>query len=188
MGGRTRAAGRVKRPMSCLMRFKSYLDHLSRDLDKATQWVCIALILLMSVEVLIAVFFRYALNAPIKWGEELARLIMVWAGLLGISIALKSGEHIGLEMLTNRLSGRSLYLVKLIVNLMIFAFLLVLFTWGVVICREAWVSFMPGLQISWTWSHLAVPVTAAIQLVHIFAWLVEQSIGTFRTQQCSPER
>ena len=169
--------------MSYLIRLKSYFENLSRDLDKVTQWICIVLILLMTIEVLTGVFFRYVLNAPIKWGEELARLIMVWAGLLGISIALKNGEHIGLEMLTSQLSGRPLYLVRLIVNLMIFVFLLVLLIWGVEICREAWASFMPGLQISWTWSHLAIPVTAAIQLVHIFAWLIEQTIGIFRTEQ-----
>lgn len=168
--------------MSYLIKLKSCFDNVSRDLDRVTQWVCVVLILLMTIEVLIAVFFRYVLNAPIKWGEELARLIMVWAGLLGISIALKNGEHIGLEMLTNRLHGRSLYLVKLIVNLLIFVFLLVLFIWGIAICREAWASFMPGLQISWTWSHLAIPVTAAIQLVHIFTWLIEHSILIFRTE------
>jgi TRAP-type C4-dicarboxylate transport system permease small subunit len=60
---------------------------------------------------------------------------------------------------------------------MIFLFLLVLFIWGIGICREAWGSFMPGLRISWTWSHLAVPVTAAIQLVYVFAWLIDQTIG-----------
>lgn len=169
--------------MSYLISLKSYLENLSRDLDKVTQWVCIILIFLMTIEVLTAVFFRYVLNAPIKWGEELARFIMVWAGLLGISIALKDGEHIGLEMLTGKMSGRLLYLVKLIVSLMIFAFLLVLFIWGIGICREAWDSFMPGLQISWTWSHLAVPVTAAIQLVHVSTLLIEQTIGVVCTEQ-----
>jgi len=73
--------------------------------------------------------------------------------------------------------------VKLIINLMIFVFLLVLCIWGVEICRQAWGSFMPGLQISWTWSHLAVPVTAAIQLVHVFTWLLQQTIGVIQTEQ-----
>jgi len=182
MGGRPHAAVRMERYMSYLITLKSYFENLSRGLDKVTKWVCIILIFLMTIEVLTAVFFRYVLNAPIKWGEELARFIMVWAGLLGISIALKDGEHIGLEILTGKLSGRPFYLVKLIVNIMIFIFLLVLFIWGIGICREAWVSFMPGLQISWTWSHLAVPVTAAIQLVHVFAWLIDQTIGFVRTE------
>ncbi len=167
----------MERQMAYLIRLKSYSENLSRGLDAVAKWICIVLVFLMTAEVLTAVFFRYVLNAPIKWGEELARFIMVWAGLLGISIALRDREHIGLEMLTSRLSGRLLCLVKLIVNLMIFIFLLVLFIWGIGICREAWGSFMPALQISWSWSHLAVPVTAAIQLVHVFAWLVEQTIG-----------
>ncbi|UCG06230.1 MAG: TRAP transporter small permease [Desulfobacterales bacterium] len=169
--------------MSYLIGLKSNFENVSRGLDTVTKWICVILVFLMTVEVLTAVFFRYVLNAPIKWGEELARFIMVWAGLLGISIALKDGEHIGLEMLTGKLSGRPLYLVKLIINLMIFIFLLVLFIWGIEICRQAWDSFMPGLQISWTWSHLAVPVTAAIQLIHVFAWLLEQTAGVVRPEQ-----
>lgn len=173
----------MEQPMSILIRLKTYFENLSLGLDKVTQWICVTLVFLMTIEVLSAVFFRYVLNAPIKWGEELARFIMVWAGLLGISIALKDGEHIGLEMLVGKLSGRPLYLVKLIINLMIFIFLLILFIWGVEICRQAWGSFMPGLQISWSWSHLAVPVTAAIQLVHVLAWLLEQTIGVIRMEQ-----
>ena len=168
--------------MSYLIRLKAYFENLSRRLDTVTKWVCIILVFLMTLEVLTAVFFRYVLIAPIKWGEELARFIMVWAGLLGISIALRDGEHIGLEILTARLRGRALGMVKLIVNLLIFIFLLVLFIWGVEICREAWGSFMPGLQISWSWSHLAVPVTAAVQLVHVFVWLLEETIGVARTE------
>ena len=169
--------------MTYLIRLKSGAEKLSRRADKAAQRVCIILVFLMTIEVLIAVFFRYVLNAPIKWGEELARLIMVWTGLLGISIALKDGEHIGLEILTANLRGRWLYAVKLIVDSLIFVFLLVLFIWGVEICRQAWGSFMPGLQISWSWSHLAVPVTAAIQLVHVFAWLMEHTLVVVRKEQ-----
>ncbi|MBW1712671.1 MAG: TRAP transporter small permease, partial [Deltaproteobacteria bacterium] len=147
----------------------------SRGLDRISKGFCIGLILFMSVEVLVAVFFRYALDAPIKWGEELARLIMVWGGLLGIGIALKDGEHIGLEMLTDKLKGRSLFLIKLIGNCLVFIFLVVLLLWGIGIARQAWGTFMPGLQISWTWSHLAVPVTAGIQMVHLFSRILGEA-------------
>jgi TRAP-type transport system small permease protein len=169
--------------VSYLIRLKFYFEKISRGLDSFTKGICVTLVFIMTIEVLTAVFFRYVLNSPLKWGEELARLIMVWAGLLGIAVALKDGEHIGLEMLIRRLRGRALYGVKLVINSMIFIFLLVLFIWGIEICRQAWHSFMPGLQISWTWSHLAVPATAAIQMVHVFAWLIEQSIKVVRCEE-----
>ncbi len=130
----------------------------------------------MTFEVIVAVFFRYALDAPLKWGEELARLAMVWAGLLGISIALKDGEHIGLEVLTGRLSRRSRAWCNLIAYCFVAPFLVVLLIWGIKISQVAWGTFLPALQIKWTWSHLAVPVTAGIQLVHILSQILDEII------------
>lgn len=144
-------------------------DIISQKVDGATRWVCTVLILVMTFEVIAAVFFRYALDSPIKWGEELARLLMVWAGLLGISIALKDGDHIGLEGLISRFRGRVLAWCNLLAHGFVFIFLVILLIWGVKISKEAWDTFLPALQIKWTWSHLAVPVTAGIQLIHLIS-------------------
>lgn len=155
---------------------------MSEGLNTATGWVCIGLILFMSVEVIVAVFFRYALDAPIKWGEELARLLMVWAGLLGVSIALKDGEHIGVEVLTGRLSGKPLAWCNLITHVLVGLFLVVLVIWGIQISKAAWGTFLPALQIKWTWSHAAVPVTAAIQLIHLTGLVLEDISRLVRTE------
>jgi TRAP-type C4-dicarboxylate transport system permease small subunit len=145
---------------------------ISENLHRATCCVCIALILFMTLEVLVHVFFRYILDAPLRWGEEVARLAMVWAGLLGIGIALKEGEHIGIEMFTRRLSRRSIAWCSLISHVLIGVFLLVLLYFGIQIAREAWATFLPALWISWTWSMAAVPVSAGIQLVHLISMLL----------------
>jgi TRAP-type C4-dicarboxylate transport system permease small subunit len=155
-----------------VQKLKTRLDFISDKVNLAIGWVCIVLILFMTIEVIVAVFFRYALDAPIKWGEELARLVMVWAGLLGISIALKEGEHIGLEVLVSRLSGRSLGWCNLAAHSLVAIFLGVLLIWGINISIVSWGTFLPALQIKWTWSHLAVPVTAAIQLIHLISMLL----------------
>jgi TRAP-type transport system small permease protein len=169
--------------MSFLKRLKISWERFSERVNTATGWVCIGLILFMTVEVIVAVFFRYALDAPIKWGEELARLLMVWAGLLGVSIALKDGDHIGLEVLTGRLSGKSLAWCNLITHFLVGAFLVVLVVWGIQISKAAWGTFLPALQIKWTWSHAAVPVTAAIQLIHLIGMVIDD---IFRLLQREP--
>jgi TRAP-type C4-dicarboxylate transport system permease small subunit len=159
-----------------LRKAKSGWDIISGKVNQAACLVCIVLILFMTAEVIVGVFFRYALDAPIKWGEELARLIMVWAGLLGISIALKEGEHIGLEVLVGRLSGRSLAGCNLAAHSLVGIFLAVLFIWGINISIAAWGTTLPALQIKWTWSHLAVPVSAGIQLIHIGSMILKDLI------------
>ena len=163
--------------MEALRKIKVGWDFVSEKVDRITSLVCIVLILFMTVEVIVAVFFRYALDAPIKWGEELARLLMVWAGLLGVSIALKDGEHIGLEVLVGRLSGRSLAGCNLIVHSLVGIFLVVLLLWGINISIAAWGTFLPALQIKWTWSHLAVPISAGIQLIHLGAMILNDLIA-----------
>jgi TRAP-type C4-dicarboxylate transport system permease small subunit len=162
--------------MEVLRKIKVGWDIISENVDRATSWVCIVLILFMTVEVIVAVFFRYALDAPIKWGEELARLVMVWAGLLGISMALKGGDHIGLEALVSRLSGRCLAACSLAAHSLVGIFLVVLLLWGINISIAAWDTFLPALQIKWTWSHLAVPVSAGIQLIHLGAMILSDLI------------
>ena len=163
--------------MEGLKKIKVGWDLVSEKVDRATSWVCIVLILFMTVEVIVAVFFRYALDAPIKWGEELARLVMVWAGLLGVSMALKGGDHIGLETLVSRLSGRSVAACNLAAHGLVGIFLVVLLLWGINISVAAWGTFLPALQIKWTWSHLAVPVTAGIQLIHLGSMILSDLIA-----------
>ena len=142
-------------------------------LDRAVQLICAALILFMAAEVLTAVFFRYVLFDPFRWGEELARMTMVWVGLLGISIALRDGEHIGLETLLDRLAPRARAALLVVSHVLVGLFLVVLLYWGSVIAVQAWATLLPAMQISWTWSMIAVPVTAAIQLVHLGGRLLE---------------
>lgn len=153
--------------MSLLHILKTVCQHVSDGVHAIVKWICICLVIFMTAEVIVSVFFRYVLDSPLKWGEELARLTMVWAGLLGISIALRDGEHIGLEILTGRLHGRLRAFCNLITYCLVALFLVVLLIWGIKISYAAWGTILPALQIRWTWSHLAVPVTAAVQLLHL---------------------
>ena len=153
--------------MFLLKEIHTRLVLISNKTDLATQWVCTGLMILLSIEVLGAVFFRYALGSPLRWGEEVARLTMVWMGLLAIGIALKSDEHIGLEFVTSKLHGRLKACCKLAFHSLVIPFLIVLLIWGIRISQESWTSFTPALQIQWTWFQLSVPLTAVIQLIHI---------------------
>jgi TRAP-type C4-dicarboxylate transport system permease small subunit len=140
---------------------------VSDALHRATCAVCIVLVVFMVTEVLLHVLFRYAFFAPFKWGEELARLVMVWTGMLGIAIALREGEHMGLDTLLERVGPRLRAVLRLGGLALVAMFLLVLLGWGGVMAFAARDSVLPALQISWSWAMAAVPVTALLQLVHV---------------------
>ena len=57
----------------------------------------------MAVVVFLQVIFRYVLNLPLFWTEELARYCLVWASLLGSAVAVKRGQHIAVTIFMERL-------------------------------------------------------------------------------------
>jgi TRAP-type C4-dicarboxylate transport system permease small subunit len=114
------------------------------------------------------------LFAPLRWGEELARTVMMWIGMLGIAIALKDGEHIGIETLVSRLNARQRAWCNLISYVMIGIFLIILFHFGLLQAIRAWKIILPALLIPWTWPMLAVPFASVIQMIHLVPMILNE--------------
>ncbi len=51
-----------------------------------------------------AVFFRFLLNKPIKWGEEVQMILVVWSVFFGASIAIREKGHIAVDIIFDTLS------------------------------------------------------------------------------------
>jgi len=155
-------------------RIRYGIQVISDKLDRFSKFICVVLILFMAVEVILAVFFRYVLFAPLRWGEELARTVMMWIGMLGIAIALKDNEHIGIETLVSRLNERHRAWCNLISYLLIGVFLIILFYFGLLQAIRAWNITLPALLIPWMWPMLAVPVAAVFQGVHLILMILNE--------------
>jgi TRAP-type C4-dicarboxylate transport system permease small subunit len=66
-------------------------------LGRLEEWLLVAAFSVMGVVLLAQVFFRYVLNAPLIWSEELARYLLVWITFLGINYGLRHRAHIEME-------------------------------------------------------------------------------------------
>ncbi len=155
-------------------RLRARIQPISDRLDQISKAICVVLILFMALEVIMAVFFRYVLFAPLRWGEEMARLMMMWIGMLGIAIALKDGDHIGIETVLSSLSRRQRAWCNLASHLLISVFLVVLFYFGLLQAIRAWNIILPALLIPWTWPMLAVPCATVVQLVHLVPIILDE--------------
>jgi TRAP-type C4-dicarboxylate transport system permease small subunit len=79
-------------------------SHRKRGLSWVTAAVLAVLLTAGFLVVLLAqVFFRYVLNAPLSWSEEVAMLQFVWAALLLSSYGVRERFHIRLSFLVDRL-------------------------------------------------------------------------------------
>ena len=52
------------------------------------------------------VFFRFVLDSPLIWSEEVARLLLVWVVFLGAAVVAWDGSHLNVDVVFTRLPAR----------------------------------------------------------------------------------
>ena len=80
-------------------------------------WAAGAAIFFMSIIIPIGVFARYVLGIGAQWPEPIAILLMVIFTFIGAAAAYRSGGHIAVAMLTDRLPGALQKICAVLVDL-----------------------------------------------------------------------
>lgn len=154
---------------------------LSRGLDLVASVVTCAALVILVAAVLLQVVARYVFQQPPAYTEELARYAMIWAGLVGASMAFKRRFDPALANLAENLTGWAGLLAEALRSLVVLIYL------GPVLF---YCFFGPGmnpargfllrhsrtaaeaLPFNTIWVAIAVPVMIVFILIHLLArWL-----------------
>lgn len=98
------------------------MKELMNKLEIVLAKVCAALMALMVVDVTWQVVSRFILDNPSSFSEELARFLLVWIGFLGAAYAYRKHAHLGLDILTSRLTGTKKIVAERFADGVCFAF------------------------------------------------------------------
>lgn len=128
--------------------------------------------LVMTVTILLQVFFRFVVYVPLPWSEELARYLMIWMGMLGSVVALHEGRHIGIQVLVERLSARTRAWVTMLVKLTMIAFLGIILKEGLGLALFNMDQRSAAMEIPMLIPYAAIPAGAAMMIVDILADLM----------------
>jgi TRAP-type C4-dicarboxylate transport system permease small subunit len=147
-----------------------FLKRISDWVDWASVVVAIGAIVLILLISIYGAFFRYVLNNPLPWPLPVERLLMVWAALLGIPAALKRGQHMGVEGLIQILPRKVEITLRYVAYALVTVFVVCLLWYGIKELTAQGDLYMitSKVRISSKWLQAAIPVSAAIQLIHIF--------------------
>ncbi|PKL05930.1 MAG: hypothetical protein CVV53_06950 [Spirochaetae bacterium HGW-Spirochaetae-9] len=156
-------------------------ESLSAAIDKGTGLACALLFGVMTAIVILGVFFRYVLNAPLNWVEETSRYLMIWGASLSISLGISAGEHVGLTIILDGLKKTGARkAMAVFINVFVLAFLLFMFFYSLNATIEARTQATQALGISMFVPRLAVPVAmgiSAIQAVLVSIMVIQSPDG-----------
>lgn len=98
------------------------MNKLYLSIINLLKYVVIFLSAAIVVVVVTQVFSRFILQSPSSITEELSRFLLIWIGLLGGAYGYHSNAHLGLDIMTSKLSDTLQKLVGISAHLIIMFF------------------------------------------------------------------
>ncbi|MDL2228699.1 TRAP transporter small permease subunit [Treponema sp. OttesenSCG-928-L16] len=103
-------------------------------LCKAEVFICGVGFMFLILFVFMSAILRF-LRISLSWNIDLAMLLLAWTAFLGADIAWRSGQLIGIDLVTRYLPRALQKIVLILVYLVILSALIVIFIFG---CRLVW--------------------------------------------------
>ena len=166
--------------------------HAISILNRIVLFLCrYATIFLLTAIVIVTaagVFWRYVLNDALSWSEEVGKYLMVWMTFTGAPIALKHGQHVGIEILPHAVSPRIRQFILSFIYIIIIFVLVFLFYFA---CRLTWNAapqIAETFDMSLAFVYAALPIGIAfmftVALEFLFRtiagwWDPEKGFGNF---------
>lgn len=144
------------------------MERLNNVLIKACVWFATLLAIAITGIVFSGVIWRYVLNNPLGWAEEIPKYCMVWMTYVGAPVVLKYGSHVSLDTFPNAMPPRLKNLVWSILHLICLCCLAVFiyYGWGAALNARSQVIIVVG-GMSMFWVFLAIPAGSCLFLFSI---------------------
>jgi TRAP-type C4-dicarboxylate transport system permease small subunit len=147
--------------------------------DGITRIVGGFLILLMAVMVLDVtwqVFTRFILRNPSGFTEELAGFLLIWIGLFGAGYAYRVKAHLGIDVLTAKLTDRRKRVSEILVASVVFLFaffVLLIGGWRLVELTFTLKQISAVMGIPMGYVYLVLPLTGLLFMYYSVYFILE---------------
>jgi len=145
------------------------MEMLSNWIETLEKLMAMVLIAAMAIIIAAAVLFRYFLNAPLFWANEVSIFIMAWVTFIGGSLGLKYRSQASVTFLVDRLSDKGkkyIEIVAYIIILSVIGILLYLsYQWVFSVSHQTSTAMRIPMWIPYS----SVPVGLSFAFIHLLA-------------------
>ena len=141
------------------------LTSLHKTLDTCLTWLLISLMVILTVVVMVAVFYR-RFGSSLVWYDEVASVLMAWITYYGAALAALRRQHIGFDGVLMRLPVTLRLVMVVVAEAAVIGFFALLAWTGVQVLRvvgdESLVS-LPWVPVLLTQS--VIPISAVLFII-----------------------
>lgn len=141
---------------------------LSMKVNWGVERLCVALLVILVLDVWLGMLARYVLPFRLTFTEELARYLMIWMALLAVSSGIAYREHIGVQFIFDRFPPQMKRWVALGFDVIAFAFFAYMLVHGVGFVERGFARFTMIFGVPKGYPYIGVPLAAlccCVQLI-----------------------
>jgi len=133
--------------------------------------VCFGLMLLIVTVFAAAVLRFFGIDMSIS--TDLAQLTFAWISFIGADLAMRKDRHMGVDVVTSRLSGAVQNGLRLFNYVLALIFLLIIVYFGINLCIVNAARKYQTLYISYSWATVSCPIGCALMCITAVKRIVE---------------
>ncbi len=137
--------------------------YLLRNLEELLAYPFLAAI---GYLVFMQVYFRYILDDPIVWAEEITLLCFHWGVFIGAALGYKHGEKLTMETFVGQLPLRLQRKIHVTIEILIFFTLLLLVYQGILVAIVEWTYPSSALEFPQTYQSASFPIGMTLMVIH----------------------
>ncbi len=150
------------------------MERAKAAVDRLLEWILIVIVGAMTINVLWQVFTRFVLSSPSSYTDELARYLLIWAGVLGAAYGVSKRFHLAIDLLPRALAGKRRIFLEMFIEVCILAFAFSVMVLGG--SQLVSISLQLGqtsaaLQISLGYVYSAIPLSGALIVFYNVAFI-----------------
>ncbi len=166
--------------MSSPRKWPGVIAKIAAFLSKLEDMFLMVCFSVIAVALLLQVVFRYFLNSPLVWTEELSRYLLVWITFFGINYGLRRKKHIEMEYFFNMMSERVQGVVTFLTRALILYFMWRLFGATLRFVRAQMNIESSAMQISMGLVYVSLPIGFVVSSISLLISTIETGLSVLR--------
>ena len=141
------------------------LQSIRRGYERALEWIVIALMITLAVEVTAGVVFRYS-GHSLVWYDEVATILLAWVTFYGSALAVLKHAHLGVPEIVRLMPPQVRVVVTVFAQACTLAFFALLAWTGysiLEILATDYLVSLPGVSVAYVNS--VIPISAVLIII-----------------------
>ncbi|SFA93942.1 TRAP-type C4-dicarboxylate transport system, small permease component [Lentibacillus halodurans] len=135
-----------------------------KDYAKLLRYICLVLLLVIVFITILQVFYRFVLDSPLIWTDELSRFLLIWMVFLGAATVSFDDKHLAVNVLQENMSSRMQLISNLVIRTLIIIFLAMVIYTSIDIVSAAHYNRSGALDIPFSYWRVSITVGSVLMI------------------------